>query len=41
MADLLADFEPQPIIAKKFNINSDDDVPAWKKKQLNNRGLQL
>jgi len=41
MAGLLANFEAQPIITKKININSDDDVPAWKKKQLNNRGLQL
>ena len=37
----MADFEPQPLLEKKVNFNSDELVPAWKKKQLNNRGLQL
>ena len=35
----MADFEPQPLLKKNDNINSDELVPAWKKKQLNNRGL--
>ena len=42
IAALMAENEPQPLLSKKSNANNDeDDMPAWKKKQLNNRGLQL